>query len=276
MCAISAMCIISITEISLQIVSATMALKLLHSAVQDGSAEFSGHWESLQRMQEAVVTAGAILLVTNNLITDVLFQIYRCYVIWGPRYNKQVIVSPALLVLATSVMGYIAVYQYDVADPGSTEIDPRITFSLAIATNMILTGLSAGRIWWTRRHTHSIGQVKFMVRYNKAILLLLESGGAYCICVAAMLVSLSFTHPTSTGPWYTLAYMCFGASGQLVNIVPTLMIVRIGLGRSDDAGANGDADKSRRWQQEFSVFRAQKISGCSWLLVTMIGLPPHT
>jgi hypothetical protein len=41
-----------------------------------------------------------------------------------------------------------------------------------IFTNILLTGLTTGRIWWTRRHLRVIGEKKLTQRYNTAIAIL--------------------------------------------------------------------------------------------------------
>jgi uncharacterized iron-regulated membrane protein len=46
-----------------------------------------------------------------------------------------------------------------------------VSVGLAI-TNLLLTGLTAGLIWWTRRHLQVIGEPKLVHRYKTAIKLL--------------------------------------------------------------------------------------------------------
>jgi hypothetical protein len=48
-------------------------------------------------------------------------------------------------------------------------MDSRIGFAFAIVTNLMLTGLTAGRIWWTRRELRIVGQENFAQRYTTAI-----------------------------------------------------------------------------------------------------------
>ncbi|KAJ7819821.1 hypothetical protein B0H13DRAFT_2378142 [Mycena leptocephala] len=83
-----------------------------------------------------------------------------------------------------------------------------------------LTGLTAGRIWWTRRHLQVIGEPKLEHRYKTAIKMLFES-------------SLLYFEPHYVRvPRFALFV---GASLQLMNIMPALVIVRVSLARSVDA-----------------------------------------
>lgn len=66
-------------------------------------------------------------------------------------------------------LGYITAYRNDLGDPGSHIVDSRVGFAFAIVTNLTLTGLAAGRIWWTRRELRIVGQTKFAQRYTTAI-----------------------------------------------------------------------------------------------------------
>ncbi|KAJ7451564.1 hypothetical protein FB451DRAFT_701613, partial [Mycena latifolia] len=108
---------------------------------------------------------------------DGLF-IYRCYIIWGR--NKRVISLPVLLLLITTGLGFVTVYRNNISNPGAEIIDSRVGFTFAIMTNLTLTVLTAGRIWWTQRELAIVGlnQSQFSQRYTTAISVLLESGAA--------------------------------------------------------------------------------------------------
>jgi hypothetical protein len=57
--------------------------------------------------------------------------------------------------------------------------DLRIFFGSVVATNLTLTGLTVGRIWYTRRNLRVTGQTKLVRRSNIAIKLLCVSPGAF-------------------------------------------------------------------------------------------------
>ncbi|KAJ6584149.1 hypothetical protein DFH09DRAFT_1144385 [Mycena vulgaris] len=100
-CAIAVMFIFATTEIALQIATAILSMKSLHSLVHAGTLD-NAQWDFSQRMSMIVRFVGALLLVTNNAVTDCLL-IYRCYVIWGTNYyKKKVVISPLLLLITGS------------------------------------------------------------------------------------------------------------------------------------------------------------------------------
>jgi len=232
--AIAVMLLLAITEVVLQIILTALSMQILYSAAQDAeTTSFLRQQASLQHIADWIGFAEDITLVTNNAIADGLFA-YRCYSIWGPGYNKQVISVPVLLLLITTALGYITAYRNDLGDPGSHIVDSRVGFAFAIVTNLTLTGLAAGRIWWTRRELRIVGQTKFAQRYTTAISVLLESGAAYCLFLVIVLLALTVGRKATTGPTATLTSLSYGAAGQLVNIVPTVFIIRICLGRSAD------------------------------------------
>ncbi|KAJ7451584.1 hypothetical protein FB451DRAFT_702152 [Mycena latifolia] len=113
-CAIGVMFIFAMTEMALQIVTATLSMKSLYSAAHGDRALFSG---PLQRISRILGFVENLLLITNNTVTD-SFLIYRCYVIWGTSsYKKKVVILPLLLLLCTTVVAYVTVYRNDLAPP---------------------------------------------------------------------------------------------------------------------------------------------------------------
>ncbi|KAJ7132959.1 hypothetical protein C8R46DRAFT_652709 [Mycena filopes] len=227
MCSIALMLLLAMAEVVLQIVATSMSMRLLFSAVQDfNSASFLKQQASLGRLYDIIGFVEDVVLVTNNAVADGLFA-YRCYQIWG--HSKLVITFPLLFLAITTALGYHTAYFNDLSDPDSHIIDSRVGFVFAIVTNLMLTGLTAGRIWWTRRELRIVGQEKFAQRYTRAISVLLESGAAYCLFLILVILAISFGRTATSGPFAILASLSYGASGQLVNIVPTVFLLRICL-----------------------------------------------
>ncbi|KAJ6584159.1 hypothetical protein DFH09DRAFT_1144400 [Mycena vulgaris] len=227
-CTLAVMLILATAQMALQIVTATLSMKSLHSAVQDDGPIYSGQQVSLQHMSLILGFLELILLVTNNIVIDGLL-IYRCYVIWGTsHYKKKVVVLPLLLLLSTTVVGCITAYRNGLGPP-EAHSDTRIVFGLVLIANLLSAGLTVGRIWWTRRHLQAIGQTKLIRRYNIAMAMLLESSALYFICLVILLVVLSFNNPSGTGS--PVAYVSYGFGGQLANIIPALIIVQVSFWR---------------------------------------------
>jgi len=230
LCAISAMFILAMVEMVLQIVSATLSLRTLYSTVHSNGND--GQLDPLLRMSNILGFVEDFLLVTNNTITDSFF-IYRCYVIWATSNNKRVVVLPLFLLLVTTVVGYVTVYRNGLLGP-EAYVDSRIGFALAMTTNLLLTWLSVGRIWRTRRQLQIFGQTKFIRRYNIAMAMLLESSVLYSICVCLVFVAFAFRN-SSSPIQNPITHVFYGFAGQLVNIVPTLVIVQVSLRSQADS-----------------------------------------
>jgi len=229
-CAIVAMFILAMTQISLQIATATISLQSVYLAAHSETS--TAHWDSLQRMDNILGFVENFLLATNTTIIEGLL-IYRCSVIWGTHCNKKpVLLLPLFLLLCNTVLGYITVSRNDLLPP-QYHVDTRIVVGSTILNNVLVTGLTVGRIWWTRRHLQTIGQTKFIQRYNTAMAMLLESSAVYCIGMCVLVVALSIGSSNArTG--FPVAYVIYGFAGQLVNIIPALIVVQLGIGRKTE------------------------------------------
>ncbi|KAJ7486127.1 hypothetical protein B0H11DRAFT_2017048 [Mycena galericulata] len=97
-----------------------------------------------------------------------------------------------------------------------------------MTTNFILTCLTVGRIWWTRRHLKLVGQTKIIQRYNTAMAMLLESSVLYFLvwCIGMIASSFPGSNSDTGSPATNLFY---GFADQLMNIIPTLVIVQVSL-----------------------------------------------
>ncbi|KAJ7223381.1 hypothetical protein GGX14DRAFT_427424 [Mycena pura] len=123
---------------------------------------------------------------------ELIVFIYRCYMLWGSQ--KKVIVLPGILMLGTV----------------------------------------AGRIWQKRREASYLDvNDGFKDRYNTVIAIILESGALYCICAVAVIIGSSILDG-----YNMLYFVALGMAKQAVvssssysiNLVPVLIVVRVGLG----------------------------------------------
>ncbi|KAJ6553155.1 hypothetical protein B0H19DRAFT_1263559 [Mycena capillaripes] len=162
-CLLIAMCITGTAEIILQAIVTKFLLRKLDPLVQDGTSS-----ASLHSMERLLVLAENLLGVTNTAIADSLL-IYRCYVIWKTsRY--EVVAFPVLFAVATTAVGYIEMYHLYVTRTAALDLRPYLGFMLA--TNVMVTGLTVGRIWYTSQGLKILGQTKFLRRYKIAMALL--------------------------------------------------------------------------------------------------------
>jgi len=163
---------------------------------------------------EVLETAGAVVYVTNNLIADALL-IYRCYVIWNTVY---ITVVPLILLVATMILGY--------------SIQLKLFFILSLSMNLFVPALVAGRLWWIVRRLRGPGGAVTRRKGRNAIIIILESGLIYSLVVSIHMAFFHYNNPMDE--------VVFAALGQLVGMVPTLIIVRVGLGMSENGGGSGN------------------------------------
>jgi len=152
--------------------------------------------------------------VANNVLADSLL-LYRCYMIWDR--NLRVVLCPIVLLAAGTACGFI----FEGSQPRLFKyswIYPALTLIL----NMILTTLTAGRIGWFVRNAHYLLGQSVIQRYNATIAILVESGFLYCVYIILDLAMLN----NKVGHAILDAGLI-----QIVGIVPTLIIVQVGLGR---------------------------------------------
>ncbi|KAJ7438406.1 hypothetical protein B0H11DRAFT_2254695 [Mycena galericulata] len=169
-----------------------------------------------------------VILALNNLVTDLLL-LYRCYVIWGSR--RRILVVPGLMMLATVVVACVTVLGYYHLIILSLDIDTRVPFIMGGATTILLTCLTGGRIWYIRREGRLLAQRMPRRLYDTAVAVILESGLLYCLCVIIYVISVSVPSSASTTIFNGVSW---GLVQVGVNIVPTLIVVRVGLGRSTE------------------------------------------
>ncbi|KAJ3575471.1 hypothetical protein NP233_g1079 [Leucocoprinus birnbaumii] len=137
--------------------------------------------------------------VTNNVIADCLV-LHRCYMVWGR--DRRVIALPVFALIATS---------------GPEWRTNGIYVFMTFAFNSILTILMASRIWWISRQVAAVLGKELAKKYRYATAIIIESGAIYSIYV---FLDLFLVKPQ----------LDVGLT-QIVAIVPTLIIVQVGLGR---------------------------------------------
>ncbi|KAF7335160.1 hypothetical protein MSAN_02349100 [Mycena sanguinolenta] len=172
------------------------------------------------------VSMGAIY-VTSNLIADGIF-IYRCYCMWG--YRKRIIAVPIVLLIASGCSGYASVIACGL-DGLSQFISITRIFALAVVfsvlTNVMLMGLTAGRVWWIARGARMIMGPAVVKQYRTVIAMILESGALY-VAPSIIYLILVAVRPVPS-------QVIFAMLAQIVGIAPTIIVVRVGMGNSVDS-----------------------------------------
>jgi len=164
------------------------------------------------------------IYVTSNVIADSIF-IFRCYAIWG--FRRVIIILPILCTIVVAGSGYLNVSGSGAeAEEGITGgVDLLfLSISISLVTTVLLMGLSAGRICWLARKAGKIMGRKTTKRYYTVCAMILESGALYGVGALTLLVLDLYTFNSQFTSGVIL--------GQLVGIAPTIIAVRVGLGKS--------------------------------------------
>jgi len=193
--------ILLISAVVMFLLSTTsVVINLIQGATAYGSAKLS---------LDELKIAAAIVYVTNNVVGDALL-IYRCWVIWNTVY---ITIVPLLLLVATMILGYA--------------IQLKLFFILSLTTNLLIPALVAGRLWWIlRRVRGTVAAAETRKKGRRAMVILLESGLIYSIIVSIHMMFFHYNNPMDE--------VVYAALAQVVGIVPTLIIVRVGRGISQD------------------------------------------
>ncbi|KAH6909986.1 hypothetical protein BKA70DRAFT_181897 [Coprinopsis sp. MPI-PUGE-AT-0042] len=185
-----------------------------------------------------------VMFVTNTVLADTLL-LYRCFVVWGCK--KRVVLGPAVLLFAATIVGYLfegasmSLFQHS-----------WVYLAMTFALNTILTALTAGRIWYLARTTKTIIDEGLLKRYNTTIAMLIESGLIYSIY---MTFNLAFQSNTTANALLDAGLI------QIVGIVPTLMVVQVGLGRSINGDVNNDETAAQRIETNRASMANSRYSG---------------
>ncbi|KAJ7453266.1 hypothetical protein B0H11DRAFT_2245506 [Mycena galericulata] len=205
----------ALAQVVLDVTLAAIFLQMTHTLVDGGSAIH------LASMYRHIYEVREVLLAVNNAITDsvlIILKLYRCATIWGAsRYSRIVIAFPSLLILSTLVVGLWGIFAIDTDTP--------IPFSLALVTNFVLLGLTAGKIWIKGRQTTILLGVQAGRRYNRT-LEIMRSSLLYFVNVLVYLIA------SVTQPFGLVSGVAWGALPQVVNIVPLMIMFRVGIARN--------------------------------------------
>ncbi|EEB92259.1 hypothetical protein MPER_09261 [Moniliophthora perniciosa FA553] len=167
------------------------------------------------------------ILRETFLVADTLV-IYRLYIVWG--HNWRITVGPIILLLASSSSGYIAIWEITRVASDGTIFAKRVAdgamalFALSMGTNIIVTALIAGRIWYIGHRTSKHLGKQHGAKYSRALAMIVESGALYSASLLILLILFAMKNDAQI--------ILFNSTSQIVEIAPTLIIVRIGLGLS--------------------------------------------
>ncbi|KAF7300335.1 hypothetical protein HMN09_00916800 [Mycena chlorophos] len=164
------------------------------------------------------------------------FMIYRVYLVWN---GDRRVVFPLLILLLTGFAVGIVSLDLFAGTKGDNVANPIYLpnlhawvvsfFSLTLFTNAMSTLLIAGRIYTINLSAAAAGTI-FGRGLGPAIMIVVESGLIYTVALA-ILLGLYMNNSYAT-------YILVDGEVQIVGIVFTMIIVRVGMGLSSDREAN--------------------------------------
>ncbi|KIK62665.1 hypothetical protein GYMLUDRAFT_41580 [Collybiopsis luxurians FD-317 M1] len=175
-----------------------------------------------------IVLALRAIYVAANIIADTLL-LYRCYIMWAAK--KWVIIVPVIISAINAATAIASVYcEQAFSEVGILLFD--VFLGVNLFTNLILTGLIAGRLWWIFHTTQQYLGCDFSngKKMKNAVAIVLESGLLYPLALIPCIIfqtypGFTFNDDPVVEPLLTV----------IVGIAPTLVIVRVDLGISVEA-----------------------------------------
>ncbi|KAG1839625.1 hypothetical protein DFJ58DRAFT_859252 [Suillus subalutaceus] len=177
---------------------------------------------------------GANLMISVVDVIGDLLLLYRCWLVWGK--NFYVIVLPLL----TALGGFACILPIPSLllsiDPTSpvppTQIVPLTIagYALPLCTNIMVTGLIAGRLWYISRipvvDEHGKPVILKTAAGGRPMMLIIESGALYMITQLIFVILVATRNPAEA--------VLSLAGTQIYGIASTLIIIRVGLGISSE------------------------------------------
>ncbi|KAJ3576415.1 hypothetical protein NP233_g451 [Leucocoprinus birnbaumii] len=171
-----------------------------------------------------------MIYITEIVLADVVL-LWRCFMVWNRNYY--VIAFPAIMVLGTAISGYGAMGRYFTPDPYEVASIRWAEGMMVISmvSNILLTFLTAGRIWVLSRSFSDMRFSASTARYNHLILLIVESG--VLITLSKVIEFILFELSPNDGlEGLNAFYIVMDCMPQIMGICPTFIIMCVNRGFS--------------------------------------------
>ncbi|KIK68407.1 hypothetical protein GYMLUDRAFT_35821 [Collybiopsis luxurians FD-317 M1] len=185
--------------------------------------------EAFNRLGAEPYTLSQLAIEWTNCACADSILIWRVWILWGKRIST--VIVPILLVILSTTSGYLVVWSMNQANKSASSnfgdlFGPEVekwAILLAVCiilTNIICTGMIAGRIWWHNRELQKAMGINGMPhRYRTIFLGILESGALYLVAwIAAILLYL--INESAIIPMLDII-------SQLSGIVPALIVILV-------------------------------------------------
>ncbi|ESK95957.1 hypothetical protein Moror_7469 [Moniliophthora roreri MCA 2997] len=166
--------------------------------------------------------------------------IHRCYVIWGSRKRFAIPLVGASVI--TNVIGLVGAFLYTMGirdirmEENQRLLDTgkhleTVFMIMSVIVNMVLTIMTAGRIWWLYRGARKYSSSSKRL-FKWAAKIVVESGILYPTFTLIQLIW------TNTNALNAIPMEFSGVSYQIAALAPTLIMVRAQLGRTVESTMN--------------------------------------
>ncbi|KAH7869478.1 uncharacterized protein C8R40DRAFT_733910 [Lentinula edodes] len=204
---------------------------LAFTVFDDAETEFN-------KLGAASYTLAQLAIEWTNCACADSILIWRVWILWN--HSLYVVILPIILVIVSTTSGYLVCWSMNAVDSSASSdfgdlFGPAVekwAILLAICvmlTNIICTGMIAGRIWWHNRETQkAMGLDGMPHKYRTIFYGILESGALYLLAwIVAILLYLINT--SAIIPMLDII-------SQLSGIVPALIVIIVS--RSIDAATH--------------------------------------
>ncbi|KAH8101903.1 hypothetical protein BXZ70DRAFT_84752 [Cristinia sonorae] len=190
-----------------------------------------------------------MVYITTIVLGDSIL-VWRCFMVWNR--NWYVIILPVIMVIGTAISGYTAVGQYFLPNPYVAGTVRWATGMLAVSmvTNLVLTLLTAGRIWFLTRQINLRGSSphsKPQLRYRAVILIILEAGMLVTIGKVTEFILFNIS-PDDGLDGNNALYVVMDCMPQLMGIAPTLIVLAVNQGLTSPGAEAYSGGSPARWQ----------------------------
>ncbi|KAH8822866.1 hypothetical protein DL96DRAFT_1619600 [Flagelloscypha sp. PMI_526] len=219
MSALSVLYILATVHISMVLV------RLIQGFIDNAIPEGPGSQLYYVNIAEPINRIKDIFYVTALWISDGII-VWRCHMVWNQNY---IVTGPLiLLVMGTAACSYGAISQYFLTAP-----DPFVAadlgtsmFVLSMSTNIIVTILTASRIWWMMRPSRNGMALPSSTQFTKVLIIIVDSG--LVISLAKLIEFILFKQAPEIGlVGFNALYIVFEAMPQLLGIVPATIIIAV-------------------------------------------------
>ncbi|KAI0741965.1 hypothetical protein C8Q80DRAFT_1260687 [Daedaleopsis nitida] len=168
------------------------------------------------------------IYITNLVLGD-LIVVWRLYIVWGK--NIWIALFPVVMIIGELVAGYGSISQWFLPNPVPVTMVHWGTamFIMSMATNILVTGAIASRIWYVTRRTQQIMGVEYNDRYSRVLLLLIESG-ALIATTKLIEFTLFKLSPVDGLIGLNALYIIYEAMPQITGLVPTAIVYAVNNG----------------------------------------------